>query len=43
MMGMLVHLMLFQRSRKLSSFHSFFFILFHGSDFHHSVFQLNDL
>jgi len=39
---MLVHLMLSQRSFRLSSvfvfvFHSFFYILFWGSDFHHSV------
>ena len=38
MMCMLACLMLSQRS--LSSFHSFFFILFYGSDFHHSVFYI---
>ena len=39
---MLVCLMLSQRSLRLSSFLFifFFFILFHGSGFHHSVFQL---
>ena len=36
-MRMLVHLMLSQRSLRLSSF---FFTLFHGSEFHHSVFQV---
>ena len=38
---MLVHLTLPQRSLRLSSyFYSFFFILLHGSHFHHSFFQL---
>ena len=37
-MQMLVHLMS-QKSLRLSSFHSFFFILFCSSDFHHSAFQ----
>ena len=39
-MQMLVHLMLSQMSHKLYSFfyyYSFFYILFRGSDFHHSV------
>ena len=39
-MRMLLHLTLSQRSLRLSSFHSFFFILFHGSELHHSVFQV---
>ena len=43
-MRMLVHLMLSQRSLRLSSFfHSFLCILFHGSEFHHSVFQVTYL
>ena len=41
-MQMLVRLILSQRSLSLSSFffHSFFYILFCSSDFHHSVFQV---
>ena len=40
-MQMFVHLTLSQRSQAVFiSFHSFFFILFYNSDFHHSVFQL---
>ena len=42
-MRMLLHLMLSPRSLRLSSFHSFFFILFHGSDFHHPILQLTYL
>jgi len=37
-MWMSVHLMLFQRP--LRPFHSFFYILFSSSDFHHSVFHV---
>ena len=40
-MWMLVHLILSQRCLKLSSF--IFFLLFRGSDFYHSVFQLTYL
>ena len=39
-MQVLVCLMLFQRPLRLSSFHSFFYILFCGSYFHHSVLQV---
>ena len=40
-MWMLMCLMLFQRSLRLSSFlFILFFLLFHGSDFHHAIFQL---
>ena len=40
-MWMLMCLMLFQRSLRLSSFlFILFFFLFHGSDFHHAIFQL---
>ena len=44
-MQMLVHLMLSQWSLRLSSllFILFFFILFCGSEFHHSVFQVTYL
>ena len=35
-----MYLMLSQRSLRLSSFHVFFFILFHGNNLHHFVFQL---
>ena len=41
-MQMLVHLMLYQRSLRFPHFFSFF-ILFQGSYFHHSVFQLTYL
>ena len=41
-MNIIVCLMLSQRSLKLFSFHSSFFFLFSGSDFHYSVFQLTD-
>jgi len=41
---MLVHLILFQRSLRLSSgfFHCFYFILLFRSYFHHFIFQLTD-
>ena len=39
-MQMLVCLMLSQMSLRLSSFHSFFYILFRGSYFHHSALQV---
>ena len=39
-MQTLMNLILSQRSLRLSSFHSFFFVLSHSSDFHHYVFQI---
>ena len=44
-MRMLLHLILSQRSLRLSSFLFilFFFILFYGSEFHHCVFQVTYL
>ena len=43
MKQMLVHLMLSQRPLRLSSFHSFFFILLLSSYFHDSIFRLTHL
>ena len=40
-MRMLVDLMLFRRSQSVFIFfHSFFYIMFYSSDFHHSVFRV---